>query len=33
MKKVLIAIALIETALIILGIYHWPTISEWLSTF
>tara|TARA_B100000745_G_scaffold257980_1_gene181065 strand:- start:2854 stop:3225 length:372 start_codon:yes stop_codon:yes gene_type:complete len=33
MKQVLIAIALIETALIILGIYYWPTISEWFSTF
>jgi hypothetical protein len=30
MKQVLIAIALIEAALII---YYWPVISEWLSTF
>lgn len=30
MKQLLIAIALIETALII---YYWPVISEWLSTF
>jgi len=33
MKQVLITLAVIETAVIILGIYYWPTISEWLSTF